>query len=682
MSSTTKLLIAFMCVLIIVFIVFCVLIYSTSKRARKKEQVKAIGTRKRSAKERRNTFLFVMYRIFTTFPLTKKYFHKIVRKTHSLYPSDMISVNQKATRLMLNAVFVMFACIILGVLVSGADLYYILATILTSYLIFTMMIYSGFAKMESKLLNQFITFLSNVRHNYHETKIVDDAIYDTLEDAPFEISLHITKIHEIITSPYMEEKVSEYISSAPNRYFLTFVSICTSIKDYGDKDLDNGSSLFLTNLNYLKEEINMELLKMQMIKNAFSLLEIIAIVPVMTLKLIEMWAVGNIEELATTYEGRYGIIAMTVIFAITMLCYKIISTCRNTDREEIKEKTIWVKISNLPFISPFLNRIVNKNYGKTLKINDKLKMTGDHTGTKAFLLKRFVYAIAIFVFTTGLFFAGNISERIKVLGDYSDSFEEAIIPNDAYFDAMLECADQFSNYYKGEDLTEEDKAEIIDRVVHETSITNTAYAEMVTDVVIEKVSTYNSVYYKWYYLIISLVLSLITFYAPLMFLNFRIMILNMMREDEINQFNTLMLILMYVDGVTIDLILEWLERFSYCFKPTIQKCIINLEHGERQALEQMKQEETFLPFKQFVDNLISVDDIGVQSAFDEIKTDRDYYKDKRKQDNITQVKKRAFYAKICSYIPLFTVIAVYIIIPMVLMALKMFSTMNLSFGAY
>lgn len=665
-------------VVLAVFVIYFIYALAYRQKAKKMQNV-SIGTKKSNSRNSKNTVLFIMYRVFSTTPIVKRYFRKVVRKVQTLYPSDMLSVHNRATKLMLKAVIVMFACIIGGVMVSGSDIYYILSSILTSYLVFTMMISAGFDSMETKLLNQFIVFLSNVRHNYHRTNIVEDAIYDTLETAPFEISLHITKIHEVITSPYIDEKVSEYINTSPNRYFLTFVSICASIKDYGDKKLENGSSLFLTNLNYLKEEINMELLKKSQIQSAFSLLEVIAIVPVMTLKLIEAWAISSVPELGTTYAGRYGIIAMTVIFAITILCYIIIRTCRNTEREEIKEKTIWVKLSNIDGISQILNKVINKNYSKTLNINEKLKLTGDHTGTKAFLMKRICYAVVAFVFSTVLFLTADFSEKAKVIHDFENAFDEAIIPNDAYLETMLVCADDFSQAYKGKKLTEADKQQIVYDVIHQTEVKNESYAYMVMESVVERVDEYNNIYYRWYYLIISLLIALLAFYAPLWFLSFKVSILKMAREDEINQFNTLMLILMYVDGVTIDLIMEWLERFSYCFRPSISKCIINLEQGEIQALEQMKAEESYLPFKQFCDGLISIDEIGVQSAFDEIRTDRDYYKDKRKQDNVVQVKKRAFWAKLASYIPLFAVIGLYVIVPMVLMALKMFSTMDLSF---
>ena len=665
-------------VVLAVFVIYFIYALAYRQKAKKMQNV-SIGTKKSNSRNSKNTVLFIMYRVFSTTPIVKRYFRKVVRKVQTLYPSDMLSVHNRATKLMLKAVIVMFACIIGGVMVSGSDIYYILSSILTSYLVFTMMISAGFDSMETKLLNQFIVFLSNVRHNYHRTNIVEDAIYDTLETAPFEISLHITKIHEVITSPYIDEKVSEYINTSPNRYFLTFVSICASIKDYGDKKLENGSSLFLTNLNYLKEEINMELLKKSQIQSAFSLLEVIAIVPVMTLKLIEAWAISSVPELGTTYAGRYGIIAMTVIFAITILCYIIIRTCRNTEREEIKEKTIWVKLSNIDGISQILNKVINKNYSKTLNINEKLKLTGDHTGTKAFLMKRICYAVVAFVFSTVLFLTADFSEKAKVIHDFENAFDEAIIPNDAYLETMLVCADDFSQAYKGKKLTEADKQQIVYDVIHQTEVKNESYAYMVMESVVERVDEYNNIYYRWYYLIISLLIALLAFYAPIWFLSFKVSILKMAREDEINQFNTLMLILMYVDGVTIDLIMEWLERFSYCFRPSISKCIINLEQGEIQALEQMKAEESYLPFKQFCDGLISIDEIGVQSAFDEIRTDRDYYKDKRKQDNVVQVKKRAFWAKLASYIPLFAVIGLYVIVPMVLMALKMFSTMDLSF---
>ena len=97
-------------------------------------------------------------------------------------------------------------------------------------------------------------------------------------------------------------------------------------------------------------------------------------------------------------------------------------------------------------------------------------------------------------------------------------------------------------------------------------------------------------------------------------------------EDEVIQFQTIVLILMHVDGIMIDTVLEWMERFAFCFKTSISECIINLEYSTQKALQKMKNVETFPPFKRFVDNLLMVDDEDILTAFAEIETDREIKK--------------------------------------------------------
>ncbi|MFU7517969.1 hypothetical protein AB4668_19615, partial [Clostridium sp. HCS.1] len=96
---------------------------------------------------------------------------------------------------------------------------------------------------------------------------------------PYEISLHIARIHEILVSPIVEEKTEEYTSTSPNRFLLLLLSICTSSKEYGDSDGN-----FLNSLSYLKEEINTEKLKQDKIRYAFSTLTRICLCVVFFLK--------------------------------------------------------------------------------------------------------------------------------------------------------------------------------------------------------------------------------------------------------------------------------------------------------------------------------------------------------------------------------------------------------------
>ena len=55
----------------------------------------------------------------------------------------------------------------------------------------------------------------------------------------------------MLTATNVEHEVDKYKDIAPNKFILTMVAICATIKEYGDKTLDDGQSLFLTNITTL-----------------------------------------------------------------------------------------------------------------------------------------------------------------------------------------------------------------------------------------------------------------------------------------------------------------------------------------------------------------------------------------------------------------------------------------------
>ena len=60
------------------------------------------------------------------------------------------------------------------------------------------------------------------------------------------------------------------------------------------------------------------------------------------------------------------------------------------------------------------------------------------------------------------------------------------------------------------------------------------------------------------------------------------------KENEIMQFQSIILMLMYIDRIDVQTILEWLCIFSYAFKEPIATCLNNYESGAYEALEDLK----------------------------------------------------------------------------------------------
>jgi len=152
---------------------------------------------------------------------------------------------------------------------------------------------------------------------------------------------------------------------------------------------------------------------------------------------------------------------------------------------------------------------------------------------------------------------------------------------------------------------------------------------------------------------------------------FRERVLRISMEDEVKQFHTIILMLMHLDRISVEDILHWMEQFAEIFKPSIQKCINCYEYGDRQALEQLLIDEPYPPFARIVENLISAaDKITVEQAFDELKLEREFYMEKRKQDNEITVARKGMWGKFIAFIPMGATILLYLLVPFILVSTK------------
>ena len=101
-----------------------------------------------------------------------------------------------------------------------------------------------------------------------------------------------------------------------------------------------------------------------------------------------------------------------------------------------------------------------------------------------------------------------------------------------------------------------------------------------------KLQTVNGEYLKWFEILIGLVFGLIGYAFPILLLIFQKKMRQMEMENEVMQFQTIILMLMRIERVNVEMILEWLERYSNIFKEPISKCVNNYEAGAWEALEQ------------------------------------------------------------------------------------------------
>ncbi len=657
-------------VLLIAIAVVAVLYIMLTISIRKKRSLTPVKGTKASMKG-----IFWLYRFFSQTPVIKRYYGKIRTFLEINYPADEMSIKRKATLTTAKCVGGALLLIIFVISISGGDWFYICMGCFMSYFIFTYFITAAQESLDKKLLNQLGDFITNIRHHYSVQGNVEDSIYDTLDETPYEMGLHATKIYKMLTSTNVEHEVDKYTDIAPNKFILTMVAICATIKEYGDKTLDDGQSLFLTNINYLKEEINVELIKRRRNAFLFSGLITLTLLPLFFLKAIEAWGISNIPEMTSFYSGPAGTTVMAGIFVITVIVYQLIANLKDGHVDDEREHRFINYLLTIPLINKLVTIEINRHFTKHLRIDDGLKMVGDRIGVKGFLVKRILFGILTVLLVSLVIFTAEWRTKYNLLNDFKTAFESSIVPDEEYRQAMREAAIEYTLSCKNMDDTPENR-QMVQEEIEQKGIGG-RFSSQVTDEVFERIAEYRDVYYRWWFLLISILGYFAGYYLPFFILQYKLRIVKMDMEDEVIQYQTIVLILMHVDGMLVDTVLDWLERFSFCFRQSIQECIINLEYSSSKALQKMKNQETFPPFRRFVDNLLMVEDEDILTAFSEIETDREYYKEKRKTDNEIISTQKAEVGKIVAFIPLILTLVVYMIVPFALYSMEMMKSIGM-----
>ncbi len=247
---------------------------------------------------------------------------------------------------------------------------------------------------------------------------------------------------------------------------------------------------------------------------------------------------------------------------------------------------------------------------------------------------------------------------------------------------LTEIDNEFLNMFRGNlDTTEADIQKAVERSKHyETA--DFEEIKIATARIFEKLQIVNSEYMQWFEILLAFVFAIFGYMSPIWILMFQVRIRQLEMEDEVMQFQTIILMLMRIERVNVEIILEWLERYSNIFRAPITKCVNNYESGAWEALEEFRNEITYMPLIRIVESLqAAVEKIPIKDAFDELDSERDYYREKRKESNERLIKRKGMIGKGLGFAPMVCMFVGYLIIPLVFIGLTSMSTSFQSVGA-
>lgn len=629
-----------------------------------------------------DVFYQKLYVFYTRIPFLKRYLAKLRRRLEILNVSDEYLTRKQSSEYLTRALLIIIPLTILIIALTKKNILLMVILLIFEVFITEVIIEGSVDKLDNKILKQQLDFFAEIRHAYHETNMVEEAIYQVAQDDEKEISHQAQKIYEVLISDDPETELEKYYDVAPNSFLKEFAGVSYLTKEFGDRTVD-GSSLYLKNVNNITEEMQIEILKRDQLNYVFQSLSIISILPVLFIDVVKNWGISQFSFTSSFYNGKIGFIVQILLLIITAVCFVLIRKVKdNGSIQTITNENPWQKkIYENTYIKKIVNIFVPKKgtreYRKIIKL---LKDSASKLKMEWLFINRITLCIVVFVISI---FAFEKIHNIAVDLVYTDtsSYSNSVIgmseAEEAQARAELESDNFFLDKYRGKNTTKEQLRIGIKNSSAYSEATDEEIDEAVTRIY-QKLQTIDSEYIKWFELILAIVFAYIGYMTPMWLLYFQAIMRQLEMEDEVMQFQTIILMLMKIERVNVEIILEWLERYANIFKEPITKCVNNYESGAWEALEQLKKDTTFPLFIRIVESLqAAVEKIPIVQAFDELDTERDYYKEKRKQANDRLISRKALIGKVIGFAPMICLFVGYLIVPLCVIGLgSMSGTMS------
>ena len=664
--------------------VFIIVAYLIIKNKNQNSEIAQI--RKLQQGTKANSFsLEILYQKLYTFylrtPFLKRYLLKLRRRLAIINVEDEYLTRKQASKILTNTLLIVIPLAILIILITHNN-----TLLMTMLLVFEVFMIDTFMdgmvdKLDNKLLKEQIEFFSEIRHAYHEFNMVEEAIYQVAQDDDKpEMSRQAEKIYEVLISNDPESELEKYYDIAPNSYLKEFAGISYLTKEFGDRKIDN-SSLYLKNLNNITQEMQLEILKRDKLDYTFQSLAVISIVPMLFIEPIKNWASSQFSFTEAFYNGKNGMLVQILLLIATFVCYILTRKLKDngsTNMNTKNTKNPWQeKLYKIPVIKKVIDLFIpNKGTKEYRTLTKNMKNAASKDKIEWIYINRITLCILIFI--VSVFLIGQLHQitinnvytdptvTFNVLGEMNDKDKKTAME-------LTESDNQYIRHLKGDSkITQADVEKAMRSGKINKDYLSSKDPEIATaaERILGKIQTVNTEKMQWFEFLIAMVLAIIAYNSPIWLLKFQAKMREMEMEDEVMQFNTIILMLMKIERVNVEIILEWLERYANIFKEPISKCVNNYESGAWEALEQLKEDVTYQPLIRIVESLqAAVEKIPIADAFDELDTERDYYQEKRKESNERLIAKKGKIGKAIGFAPMVILFVGYLIVPLVFIGL-------------
>lgn len=529
-------------------------------------------------------------------------------------------------------------------------------------------------RVEARLLSQLKEFNNRVRYFYQQTKMVDEAVYESIQHVGPEMRIQADQIYRILTSIDPDAELTKYEEVAPSRFLKVIAGLAVLVKDQGDIISERGSA-FLRGLTSVNQELNAEILYRSKLTYQMRGLSVLALVPIFFALPIQNWAISTFPIMKTFYESRMGFLAEVLVYGISLLSYLLIRKMREINEAKYQATNKRVKweewaLEKIPFLKRIVTSFTPTSFSKEYFTLSKLiKDANSPLKIEWLTLQRMLLTITTFLLLAGGFwyaherqanstlntvvpdslFAGNVTDEDLAVYQEATAFDRRVINDMRTMEGLT--PDKLQAHVAAQ-LGIED--------VNDVKVTQT------TNRIVEKWMIVQNSFLKWWEVLIALLIGAVMWQLPVWILRFQRFLRYKDMENEVHQYLVLISILREFDRMSVYTILAWLERFGVVFKDPIQASLQVYDAGPEEALDQLGERISFEPFNQIIERLkLAIIRISIKESFDDIEMEREFYLEQRKEANQRSLQEKGSWANLLGMAPTMALTFLYLVGPLI-----------------
>lgn len=567
--------------------------------------------------------------------------------------------------------------------VLNPDSLFFLSLLITAAVLQGLLLDGYVNRLETKLLEQMLSFFAAVRHAYHRHGMVADAIEEAGEATGREVEVHAHWISGALEEADPDEALEKYYEKAPSRYLKAFAGISRLVSEYGDRKRTEGS-MYLRGISRLTGEVQLELIRKNRLDYLLKGLHVIALLPVFFTKPVEMWARGHFPLMDSFYLSKAGMVIKAGLFLTILFSYVLLQKLKSEEETAYRAKTAKRPWEARVYLHRTLGRICRRlvpppDSMAYHRISQLLKETNHRLRVEWFQVRRIAALLVSFLVTLSacLVLHQLAQQHILTEPPQASSFFGAL-PEDAVEAGRLD-AERDAAVMRELGMSAAANYDAIARSVstrwtaegggrsHET-LSEAAHR------IQDKLQRWNRESLKWWEVAAALLAGLAGYQLPLWTLYFQRWMRLMDMRHEVYQYLTMIAILRELERISVEEILEWLASYAVIFREPLQKCLLNYGHDAEVALLELKSEVMLEEFQRLVDKLLLASEkLRVADAFDDLDSDMSYQFERRRLDYEKSLDIKAGWGRMIGFTPMYALVFAYLVIPLIWMSFEQMS---------